>query len=226
VGHVDRRGAEPALQELDLGPHLDAQLGVEVRQGLVEEEHLRVAHQGAPDGHALALAARQVPRLAVEIRVEAQQARGLIHPLGNGGAVHAVDAHSVADVVAHAHMGVERVVLEHHGGVALARPGMGHVAPGDGDAPRCHRLEPRKHPQRGSLSAARGPDKDEELALPDRQVDLGDDGRRPEGLGDPFHLHMRHGVSPQGKPRAGRAGPGRACPARDHWAGGSPTEAR
>jgi hypothetical protein len=47
---------------LDLGPHLDAQLGVKVRQGLVEQEHLRVAHDGAAHRHPLALAARQLAR--------------------------------------------------------------------------------------------------------------------------------------------------------------------
>jgi hypothetical protein len=45
----------------DLDPHLDAQLGVEVRERLVEQEHLRLAHDGAPDGDALALAARERP---------------------------------------------------------------------------------------------------------------------------------------------------------------------
>ena len=36
VGDVDRRGVEPALQVLDLEPHLVSELRVEVRQGLVE----------------------------------------------------------------------------------------------------------------------------------------------------------------------------------------------
>jgi hypothetical protein len=54
------------VQLLDLGAHLHAQLGVEVRQRLVEQEHLRVAHDGAAHGDALALAAGELARVAVE----------------------------------------------------------------------------------------------------------------------------------------------------------------
>jgi hypothetical protein len=44
VGDVDHGGAEPALQARDLGAGLHAQLGVEVGQRLVQQEHLRLAH--------------------------------------------------------------------------------------------------------------------------------------------------------------------------------------
>ena len=40
VGDVDDRRAEPLVQLLDLGAHLDAQLGVEVGERLVEQEEL------------------------------------------------------------------------------------------------------------------------------------------------------------------------------------------
>jgi hypothetical protein len=62
---------------LDLGAHLHAQLGVEVGQRLVEQEHLRVAHDGAAHGDALALAAGELARLAVEQRREAEDLGGL-----------------------------------------------------------------------------------------------------------------------------------------------------
>ena len=54
---IDHGGAKLLVQALDLAPHLVAQLGVEVGQRLVEQEDLRVAHDGAADGDALALAA-------------------------------------------------------------------------------------------------------------------------------------------------------------------------
>ena len=41
VCHIDGRGLQPLVQFLDLGAHGDAQLGVEIRQRLVEEEDLR-----------------------------------------------------------------------------------------------------------------------------------------------------------------------------------------
>ena len=53
------------MQRLQLGAHLHAQLGVEVGQRLVEQEHRRLAHDGAAHRHALALAAGELARLAL-----------------------------------------------------------------------------------------------------------------------------------------------------------------
>ena len=67
VGDVDRRRRRGALQPRDLRAHLHAQLRVEVRQRLVHQERLRVAHDRAAHRDALALAAGEVRRLAVEV---------------------------------------------------------------------------------------------------------------------------------------------------------------
>ena len=56
-----------------------AQLGVEVGQGLVEQEHLRLAHDGAAHGHALALAAGEFARLALQQVAQFQDLGGLVH---------------------------------------------------------------------------------------------------------------------------------------------------
>ena len=66
VGDVDRRRLQALVQRLDLGAHRHAQLGVEVGQRLVEQEHLRVAHDRAAHRDALALAARELARIALE----------------------------------------------------------------------------------------------------------------------------------------------------------------
>jgi hypothetical protein len=60
------------LDARDLGAHLHAQLRVEVRQRLVHQERLRVAHDRAAHRHALALAAGQVRRLALEVLLEVE----------------------------------------------------------------------------------------------------------------------------------------------------------
>ena len=60
---------------LDFRAHLDAQLGVEVRQRLVEQENSRIAHQGAAHRHALALAAGELAGPAVEQMLDLQQWR-------------------------------------------------------------------------------------------------------------------------------------------------------
>ena len=66
MGDVDGGGLQVALQVLELASHVGAQLGVEVGDRLVEEEHLGFAHDGAADGGALLLPAAELYRLAVE----------------------------------------------------------------------------------------------------------------------------------------------------------------
>ena len=66
VGDVDGGGLQALVQGLDLGAHGDAQLGIEVGERLVEQEDLRIAHDRAAHGDALALAARELARIAVE----------------------------------------------------------------------------------------------------------------------------------------------------------------
>ena len=68
---------EGHVQPLDLGAHLDAELGVEVGERLVEEEERGLAGDGAADGDALALAAGELLRLAVEQALDLQDLGGL-----------------------------------------------------------------------------------------------------------------------------------------------------
>ncbi len=63
---------------LDLDAHFGAELGVEVEQGLVEQEDAGAADQGTADGDALALAAGELAGLAVEELAGSQQGAG--HP--------------------------------------------------------------------------------------------------------------------------------------------------
>src|SRR3712207_7956220 len=58
--------SEVGLQLGDLGAHLHAQLGVEVRERLVHQERVRLADDRSAPRHALALAAGQRARLAGE----------------------------------------------------------------------------------------------------------------------------------------------------------------
>ena len=121
MGHIDHRRAEPLVQPRDLQPHLHAQRGVEVRQRLVEQEHLRVADDGAADGDALALPARQVragsaPSSGVSCSVSATSAT-----LPAISARSALQLQAEADVLGHRHVRKQRVGLEHHGDAAVGR---------------------------------------------------------------------------------------------------------
>jgi hypothetical protein len=120
VGDVDHRGAQVLVQLADLHPHVHAQRRVEVRQRLVEQEDLGVAHDGAPDGHALALAARKLLGRRSS-RCSICRMRAASATLRSFSALGAVDGQSEGHVLAHGHVREDGVGLEHHGDAALLR---------------------------------------------------------------------------------------------------------
>ncbi len=83
VGDVDRCGPQPLVQFLDLGAHRHTQLGVEVGERLVEQKHLRIAHDGAAHGNALALTAGQLAGITLEQRRQCQDFRSAADTLGD-----------------------------------------------------------------------------------------------------------------------------------------------
>ena len=174
VRHVDHRGAQPAVQPGELGPHLHPELGIEIREGLVEQKHLRLADDRPAEGHPLPLAPRELPRPAGEQVLDRERRRGLVHPpvdLGLRGGPH---LQAEGHVLPHGEVGIERVVLKHHRDVAVAG---GHVvdhAAADRDLAGGDLLEARHHPQGGRFAAAGGPYEHEELAVGDVERDPAD----------------------------------------------------
>ena len=182
VGDVDRGGLQSPLQFADLDAHGDAQLGVEVRQRLVEQKHLRLAHDGAAHRDALALAAGELLRLAIEHGAEFENAGGFLDAGVDLGLRHAPVAQAIGHVVVDAHMRIERVVLEHHGDVAVGRLDLVDDAAADIDLAAGDGLEARDHAQQRGLAAAGGADQHAELAVADLEVDALD-GLEATGVG-------------------------------------------
>ena len=140
VGDVEGRHAGAAVQLDDLAPRMDAEVGVEVGQRLVHQEGAGLAHHGARQRHALALAAGHLAGLAVEqVRRSSARppsratSRAISAPDGFPARQQAADerqalrrreaAHGErhGDVLARRQMRIERVGLEHHGDVAVGR---------------------------------------------------------------------------------------------------------
>jgi hypothetical protein len=141
VGHVDGGHRQLMAEVLDLRPGRDAQLGVEVRQRLVHQEHVGLAHDGAGQRHALPLAARQLGGLAVQEIVQFHHGRGAAHLLVMGRRVDTAHLQRKADVLVDVHVRVERVGLEHHRHVPVLGIEMGHHLAADQD------LAPRSDPR-------------------------------------------------------------------------------
>ena len=58
VRHINRRDAERVMQPTDLRPHLLAQVGIQVGQRFIEQQHLRLDNDRPRQCDALLLAAR------------------------------------------------------------------------------------------------------------------------------------------------------------------------
>src|SRR5205823_10119920 len=80
MSDVYHRRTQLLVETLDLAPHLIAQLCIEIGQRLVEQEYLRVAHDGSADRHPLPLPARQLSRVALKQRFDTEHLRRAIDP--------------------------------------------------------------------------------------------------------------------------------------------------
>jgi hypothetical protein len=158
-------------------PHLAAQRGVEIGEGLVEQEDARLTHDRAADGHALPLTAGELARRAIEHRGEGEGGRRGVDAIGDLGGGQLSQLEREGHVLAHGHVRVERVALEDHGDVALRGGDVVDDAAADPELAGGDRLEAGDHPQRGALAASRGAHEDDELAGVDGEVDAvdGDD---------------------------------------------------
>ena len=114
VGDVDERDAGPPLQVLQLPPHPLAELRVEVRQGLIEQEDLRLDHQAPRQRHTLLLAARELAGEPLFEPGQVHQLEDARDPLARLGPADPTDFQAKGDVLVHGLVRPDRVVLEHH----------------------------------------------------------------------------------------------------------------
>src|SRR5205807_6818790 len=127
------------------------------------------------------------------------------HLLGPGDLPH---PQTERDVLAHAHVRIERVALKDHGDVALARGELVHDAVADPDLAVRDLLETRDHPERRRLAAAGRSHQDDELALADLEVEaVHGEGSVAVDLAHVLEVDRRHGrplTAPAVSPKATR----------------------
>jgi hypothetical protein len=210
VGHVHRGDAEATLELLQLHPHLGAQLGVEVRQGLVEEEHGGREHECPGQRDALLLASGEPGRAARVELAELHQVERLAHTgrhLRLGPSPH---PKSIGDVVEHRHVGPDRVGLEDHrepaalGGDVHAGRAREHRASADPDLAGRGPLQPGDRAERGRLAAAGGAEQRDVLAGAHRKRYAPD--RLDPAVANDQVAHLDRGLAHLTRLRPGRHG--------------------
>ena len=213
VGDVDHGRAELHVQLLDLDPELGAELGVEVGERLVEQEDIDVAHQRPADRDALALAAGQFRRPALEERLDLQEStaafstRRAISSLGTPR-----DAEPEGQVPLRRHPRIERVGLEHHADAAVLGLLPGDVLAVDPDLAGIDVEEPGDGVEQRRLAAARGAEEHDELAGIHLEIEILQHLQVAEGDPEVLDRYLRHGpiLSPRRRRCRGRtSGPTR-----------------
>ena len=97
------------MQLVDLRPDLVAQARVEIAERLVEEHELRPCHESACERYALLLAAAELCRVPVEELRRVDKRGDLLDPPLGLRAPDPPRPQGVADVLAHRHVGPQRV---------------------------------------------------------------------------------------------------------------------
>ena len=169
---------------LDLGAHLDAQLGVEIGQRLVEQHQPRPQHQGTRDGDALLLAARQLARIPGFKPQQLHQAKHLLHALVDLLLRDRRQGEAECDVVVDRHVREQRVVLEYHAKATLLRRQVVHPFAVEPDLAFARRDQSRDDRQSGRLPAAARSEKGDELAFADFKLQVVQNGLVAVPLGD------------------------------------------
>ena len=177
VRDVDEGGVDLLAQLDDLSAHLVTQLGVEVGQRLVHQEDLRAADDGAADGDTLPLAAGQGLGLTVEVLRDVEDLGGLFDLAVDLRLGDLLQLEGEGHIIINSHVGIERVVLEDHGDVAVLRGDVVHELAVDVQLALGDLLQTGDHAERCGFAAAGRADEDDEFLVLDVEVELlhGDD---------------------------------------------------
>jgi hypothetical protein len=203
VGHQHDGDALLAVEPLEQRHHLLAGAGVEVAGGLVGEQHLRLAHQGAGDGDPLLLTAGQLVRPVVEAVAHAHPLQGRLrappslppartpvhqgHPDVVEGAGAGQQLEGLEDEADGAVAQLGQLVLAHRGDVAAAHPQHAGRRP----------VEPAEQVHQRRLAGAGRPDDGGVVAALDGEGDAAEgvdrDALELVGAGDVDSLESRCG---------------------------------
>ena len=159
------RHADLVVEAAEPLPQLDPHLRVERTERFVEQQHLRSNGERPGEGDALPLAARQLRGLAATEALESHKPEQFLDSGGDLGTRHLPHPQPERDVLEHAHVPEEGVVLEHEAHAPLPGVRLGDVLAVLLDEPRVGGFEARDDAQERRLAGSRWPEQCDEAAV-------------------------------------------------------------
>src|SRR5262249_39624419 len=135
-------------------------------------------------GAAVALSSGKLARIALEQGADIQHLGRRLDPIADLLSRHPTVAQRERHVVFHGHVGVEGIVLKHHGNVAILRVALVDELAVDADFPAGSLLQAGDHAQDGALAAAGGTNENHELLVGNLKVNAVNDGVSTKGLAE------------------------------------------
>ena len=172
VGNVDEGGVDALAQLNQLGTHLVTQLGVQVGQGLVHQHNLGVTDDSTADGNTLTLTAGQSLGLTAQVLGDVQDFGSFLHLLVDLVLGGVTQLQSEGHVVINGHVGIQSIVLENHGDIAVLGGNVVHQTVADVQLAAGDVFQAGNHTQGGGLTAAGRTDQNDEFLVGDVQVEL------------------------------------------------------
>ena len=192
MGDVQRGDPQPLLEGAELIPHALAELGVQVGQGFVKQQHGRLDDHGTGQRHTLLLAAGE---LVGEPLLHAFELHQLHYVIGAADDLILRDlghTQTVGDVLPDVQVGEQGVGLEHHGDAPLVGGDLGYVPVSDEHVAAGGILKTGDHPQGGGLAAAGGAQQGDERVIFNDQIQVVHTIELAPALGDMFKFDFRH----------------------------------
>src|SRR5882672_4996794 len=175
VGDEDGGDVQVVVQPAQPPPQVLAHLGVERSERLVQQQDLGLHGQCAGERDALALAARELRRVAVREPVELDQAQQVMDPRADFFARRPrpprPDLQTEGDVLEDRHLPEERVVLEAEAHLAFAGAAPRGLLAVDEDFTGIGRGQASDDAQQRGLAAAARTEQRHQLALADLERD-------------------------------------------------------
>ncbi len=173
------------MQAPQPAPQFLAHGGIERAKRLVKQQHPWLHRQSARQRDPLALSARQLRRIAISQPVQLYKCEQLLYFVAYlllaGAALAWPHAQAKGDVLEHAHVLEQGIVLEHETNLAFAYLASGGIGAIQKDQAAIGRFQARDDAQQRCLSAAGRPQQSGQFALRERQrhVVEGDKGAKP-----------------------------------------------